>query len=107
MTGCSVLNLLYQLDISLVEVFFIYTLKLAHGGRLSLSAQSPQLQVVTGLPDSPKAEARGVILVRGSWHETPCSPDLPFTLNRGMSFPGVFEFQDLLIVVCLLYIFSF
>ena len=36
LTGCSVLNLLYQLDISLVEVFFIYTLKLAHGGRLSL-----------------------------------------------------------------------
>ena len=30
LTGCSVLNLLYQLDISLVEVFFIYTLKLAH-----------------------------------------------------------------------------
>ena len=29
LTGCSVLNLLYQLDISLVEVFFIYTLKLA------------------------------------------------------------------------------
>ena len=40
LTGCSVLNLLYQLDISLGEVFFIYTLKLAHGGRLSLSAQS-------------------------------------------------------------------
>ena len=41
LTGCSVLNLLYQLDISLVEVFFVYTLKLVHGGRLSLSAQSP------------------------------------------------------------------
>ena len=41
LTGCSVLNFLYQLDILLVEVFFIYTLKLAHGGLLSLSAQSP------------------------------------------------------------------
>ena len=38
LTGCSVLNLLYQLDISLVEVFFIYTLKLVYGGQLSLSA---------------------------------------------------------------------
>ena len=38
LTRCSVLNLLYQLDISLVEVFFIYTLKLAHGGWLSLLA---------------------------------------------------------------------
>ena len=37
LTGCSVLNLLYQLNISLVEVFSIYTLKLAHGCRLSLS----------------------------------------------------------------------
>ena len=106
LTGCSVLNLLYQIDISLVEVFFIYTLKLAHGGRLSLSAQSPRLQVVTGLPDSPKTEAKGVILVRGPWYETPGSPDLPFTLNRGMSFPGVFEFWDLYVVVCLPYVFS-
>ena len=38
LTGCSVLNLLYQLDILLVEVFFIYTLKLAHGDQLSLLA---------------------------------------------------------------------
>ena len=81
-------------------------LKLAHGGRLSISAQSPWLQVVTGLPDSPKTEARGVILVRGPWHETPGSLGLPFTLNRGMSFPSVFKFQDLLVVVCLPYIFS-
>ena len=38
LTGCSVLNLFYQLDISLVEVCFIYSLKLGHGGRLSMSA---------------------------------------------------------------------
>ena len=38
LTGCSMLNLLYQLDISLVEVCFIYTLKLGHGGWLSMSA---------------------------------------------------------------------
>ena len=38
LTGCSVLNLLYQLDISLVEICFIYTLKLGHGGRLSMLA---------------------------------------------------------------------
>ena len=67
--GCSVLKLLYQLDISLVEVFFIYTLKLTHGGWLSPSAKSLQLQVVMGLPDSLKIEAKGVILVRGMWYE--------------------------------------
>ena len=41
LTGCSVLNLFYQLDISLVEVCFIYTLKLGYEGRISMSAQSP------------------------------------------------------------------
>ena len=41
--GCSVLNSLYQLDISLVEICFIYTLKLGTGGRLSISAHSPRL----------------------------------------------------------------
>ena len=102
--GCSVLNLLYQLDISLVEVFFIYTLKLVHGGQLSLLAQSYRLQVVMGLPDSPKIEAKGVILVRGPWYETPSSPDLSFTLNRGMSFPSVFGIWVLYVVVCLPYV---
>ena len=106
LTGFSALNHLYQLDISLVEVFFIYKLKLAHGGRLSLLIQSPQLKVVTGLLDSPKIEAKGVILVRGPWYKTPSSLDLPFTLNRGMSFPGVFEFWDLYFIVCLPYVFS-
>ena len=38
LTGCSMLNLLYQPDISLVEVCFIYTLKLGHKGRLSMLA---------------------------------------------------------------------
>ena len=35
---CNVLSLLYQLDISLVEVYFIYTLKLGHRGQPSMSA---------------------------------------------------------------------
>ena len=34
--GYSVLNSLYQLDISMVEIFFIYTLKLGIGGCLSM-----------------------------------------------------------------------
>ena len=91
LTRCSVSNLLYQLDISLVEVSFIYTLKLGHGGRLSLLAQSPRLQFVMGLPESPKTEVKGVILVKGPWYETPGSPNLPFALNQSMSFLSVFK----------------
>ena len=79
--GCSVLNSVYQLDISLVEICFIYNLKLGIGGRLSMSAHSPRLQFVTGFLDSPKMEAKRVILVRGPWHETPGSPGLPFDVN--------------------------
>ena len=56
--GCSVLNFLYQLDISLIEIYFIYTLKFGIGGSLSMLAHSPRLQFVTRLPDSPKNEAK-------------------------------------------------
>ena len=79
--GCSVLNLLYQLDILLVEICFIYTLKLGSGSSLSMSAHSSRLQFVTGLLDSPETEAKGFVLVQGLWYETPGSVRLPFDLN--------------------------
>ena len=53
------------------------------------------MQFVTGLPDSPKTEAKGVILVRGPWYETLGSTDLPFVLNQSMSFPCVFKLWDM------------
>ena len=89
-TGCSVLNLLYQLDLSLVEICFIYALKVGQGGRLSMSVRSARLQIVNGLLDSPKMEAKGALLVRWPWDETPSSPGLPFKVNRSQSFPGVY-----------------
>ena len=75
------LNFLYQLDISLVEVCFIYTFKLGIGGQLSMSAHSPWLQYVTKLLDSPKTEAKGVVLVKRPWYETLDSRGHPFDLN--------------------------
>ena len=88
--GCSMLNLLYQLDISLVEICFIYTLTLGVRGRLSMSAHSPQLQFVIGFSESPKTEAKEVVLIKGSW-ETLGSPGLPFDLNQSLTFPGLFH----------------
>ena len=88
--GCSVLNFLYQLDISLVKICFIYTLKLGIGSCLSMSAYSPQLQFVTGLPGSPKTEAKGVVFVKDLWYKTTGSPWLPFDLNHSLSFPSLF-----------------
>ena len=51
LTDCSVLNLSYQLDLSLVEIYFIYTLKVGQGGRMSMSVRSARLQIVNGLLD--------------------------------------------------------
>ena len=77
-----VLNHLYQLDLSLVELFMIYFLSVGPGGRMSMSVLSPRLQFVNGLPDSPKIEAKGALLVRGPWDETPGSHRLLFNVNR-------------------------
>ena len=87
--GYIVLNFLYQLDISLVEIFFIYTLNLGIKGRLSMSAHSPRLKFVTRLPDSSKTEEKRVILVRGLWYETPDYVGLPFDVNQSLVFPGL------------------
>ena len=54
--GFSVLNLLYQLHIFLVEICFIYTLKLGVGAAFLCR---PMLQFVIELPDSPKTEEKG------------------------------------------------
>ena len=56
-----------------------------------MSTHSPRLQFVTGLPNSPKTEAKGVVLVKGMWYETLGSPGLPFDLNQSLSFPGLFQ----------------
>ena len=79
--GCSVLNSLYQLDISWVEICFNYTLKLGIGGCLSMSAYSPQLQFITGLPDSLKTKVKGVVLVKGLQYEILGPQRLPFNPN--------------------------
>ena len=86
--GCCVLNHLYQLDLTLVELFIIYLLNIGSSGWMSMSVLSPRLQIVNGPPDSPKTEAKGALLVKGPWDETPGSPGLPFNVNRSRSFPG-------------------
>ena len=89
--GCCVLNHLYQLDLSLVELCIIYFLRIGQGGRMSMSVLNPRLQVVNGLLNSPKTEAKGVLLVRGPWDEAPGSLGLPFNINQSQSFPGVWS----------------
>ena len=86
--GCCVLNLLYKLDNSLVEICFFYTLKLRVGDWLSMSTNSPQLQFIIEILDFPKTKAKGVVFVKGLWYETLGSLGLPFDLNQSLVFPG-------------------
>ena len=69
--GSCVLNHMYQLDLTLVELFIIYFLNVGCGGRMPMSVLSPRLPIVNGLPESPKTEAKWALLVRGPWDETP------------------------------------
>ena len=62
LTGCSNLNMLYHLDLSLLEVLFIYTIKMNGKEIFSLSTHIPFLQLVTGLPDSTKDATKGHIV---------------------------------------------
>ena len=61
-----------------------------------MSAHSPQLQFVIGLPESPKTEAKRVVLVKGPWYETSGSLGLPFDLNQSLTFLGLFKLDVVL-----------
>ena len=91
LVGCYIMNHLYQLDLSLVEPCIIYFLRIGQGGWMFMLVLSPRLQVVNGLPDSPKKEAKGALLVRGPWDETPGSFGLHININWSQSFPGVWS----------------
>ena len=41
--GCYMLNQLYQLDLSLIELCIIYFLRVGQGGRMSMSVLNPRL----------------------------------------------------------------
>ena len=67
-----------------------------------MSTHSPWLQFVIRLLDSPKTKAKWIVLVEGMWYETSSSPRLPFDLNQSLSFPGLFQLNEVYTsLVCL------
>ena len=50
--GCNVLGMLYQIDLSLVEVLFVYAVKMHRNEKFSLFAHTPSLQLVNGMTNS-------------------------------------------------------
>ena len=65
--GCSILNMLFHLDLSLLEVLFVYTIKKGKKDIFNMFAHIPSLQLVTGHPESNKGGAKEHVLVWGPW----------------------------------------
>ncbi|RVW43444.1 hypothetical protein CK203_070411 [Vitis vinifera] len=86
--GCSILNMLFNLDLSLLEVLFVYSLKKGKNDIFSMAAHLPSLQLVTELPDSMKGGAKGYVVVRGAWAGLLEHPERPFSLNYSLVLPG-------------------
>ena len=86
--GCNILNMLFNLDLSLLEVLFVYTIKKGKTYLFSLFAHIPSLQLVTNLPYSNKGGAKGHVLVRGHWAGLSEPPEREFTPNHSLTLPG-------------------
>lgn len=65
--GCNVLDALYHMDLFLLEVLFVYTIKMSLKERFCLSTHILFLQFVTELPDFSKGWAKGHVLVSNLW----------------------------------------
>ncbi|XP_034680214.1 uncharacterized protein LOC117910241 [Vitis riparia] len=86
--GCSILRMLFSLELSLLEVIFVYSLKKGKNDIFSMVAHLPSLQLVTELPDSTKGGAKGHVLVRGAWVGLLEHPERPFSPNHTLVLPG-------------------
>ena len=87
--GCSILDMLFSLGLSLLEVLFLYSIKKAKNDIFSLASSIPSLQLVTGLPDSTKGAARGHVLVKGPWTGLMVHPDKQFVPNQSLKVLGM------------------
>ena len=86
--GCSILNMQFNLDLSMLEVLFSYTIKKGKKDIFSMFAQIPSLQLVTNLSDSNKGGAKGHALVRGPWAGLSEHPERDFSPNYSLKLPG-------------------
>nr|CAN68572.1 hypothetical protein VITISV_023885 [Vitis vinifera] len=87
--GYSILNMLYHLDLSLLEVLFVYTVKMSKKEFFSLSAHIPSLQLVIGLPNSTKVASKEHIVVSGPWAGSYEHPTHAFEPHNSLGIPGL------------------
>lgn len=80
--------MLFNLELSLLEVLFVYTIKKAKSDIFSLAANIPSLQLVTGLLDSTKGAVKGHVLVKGPWVGLMVHREKEFAPNQSLKVPG-------------------
>lgn len=90
--GCNILDMLFHLDLSLLEVLFVYTIKKGKNDIFNLFSKIPSLQLVTGLPDSIKGGAKGYALVRRAWAGLMEHPEKEFSPNHSLRVLGGNDF---------------
>ena len=86
--GYNILNMLFNLNLSLLEVLFVYTIKKGKKDIFNMFAHILSLQLVTNLPYSNKGRAKGHVLVRGPWAGLLEHLERDFCLNYSLKLLG-------------------
>ena len=99
--GCSILDILFHLDLSLLEVLFIYTVKMSRKWIFNLFTHIPSLQLVTDLPDSTKGTTKGHVVILGPWTGSYEYPSREFEPRHSLVIPSRVDHSSLVLSVLL------
>lgn len=104
--GSSILDMLFRLDLSLLEVIFIYIVKMSEKWIFNLSAHIPFLQLVTSLPDSTKSAAKGHVIVSSPWVGLLDHPGREFKPRHSLAILGRIDHSSFCFILAILLIVS-
>ena len=90
--GYKSLNVLYQLDLSILEILFVYTINMSLKERFSLSTHTISPLFVMSLLDSKKGQTKGHVLVSIPWSGSIEGLDQLFKLNHSLDLSSIISF---------------
>ena len=100
--GCSILDMLFHLDLSLLEIMFVYTVKMSRKWIFSLFALISSIQLVTGLPDSTKGATKGYVVVSGLWAGSYEYPGQEFEPRHSLAIPSRVDHSSPILLVLIM-----
>ena len=101
--GYKSLNVLYQLDLSILEILFVYTINMSLKERFSLSTHTISPLFVMSLLDSKKGQTKGHVLVSIPWSGSIEGLDQLFKLNHSLDLSSIISFY---VVYLLLFLWT-